>query len=306
MILDRVLINESNEYNSYVMIKGKFSEFREYRNFGCLSNDVITTQGQSIRHSIMEYLLSLQERDFILEFVEQPNKFIDIRSNIAGPSNESFYFSVQKTGNLLYHIPRLMQVDRPYRCIVRIAYYRELLFIDWKTNDDDVEKGIRIGEEMQVKIIDVNSGYINFFDIKPLNKKSRQLLDADDYTEWLFDVKPLKLGTSLLRLHITAFEIRNGREVTKEIVLEEEVVIITSKPDDNPINLEKYKDTFTISKSNEKIKEKIVEYESEAMIMSILNTVLSILLFPIALLFSLFTGGTGGKKSSDDDDGDDD
>ena len=91
-ILDRILINESNEYNSYVMIRGKFSEFIKYRNFGSLPNDFITTEGQSIRHSILQYLLSLQERDFILEFVEQPKRFIDIRSNIAGPSNESFYF----------------------------------------------------------------------------------------------------------------------------------------------------------------------------------------------------------------------
>ncbi len=286
------------------MIRGRFVEYRQNRNFGCLSTDDVKTQGQSIRLSVMGYLLSLQEIDFIPEFVEQPNKFINIIDDTVYPLDKNPSTLVQKTGNLLYHIPKLMQIEKSHRCIFRIAYYREILRTGWKINNDDIEKKIRIAEEMQVELIDVNSGYIKHFDVKPINKSLRQALDADDYTEWLFDVTPLKLGVSVLRLHVTAIENRSGRDVSKEIVHEEEIVITTNEIELKDTKLEAYKGVFIIKKSFAiKEEEKEVQYELKIIVEEVLKNVLSVILFPFILVFSFFTRRKklGGDYDDDDD-----
>jgi len=242
-----------------VLIRGRFVDFREIRNFGFLSADILVSQQQQIRYSIQQFLSKLNTEHFSPEFLQNPDSFFKAieaesrqQKDVEEKYNQNIPF-VHKTGELLYYIPKRMQFECTYRCVIRIAYLRELLFKNWQKDEYDVEKSIRIGEEMNVEIVNVYDP--EPFKIKPLNRSGRQILDKEDYTEWLFDVTPEYEGTYSLLLRITAIEIKDGREVAKEMVVEEFVVVNTKKAPKPKIKLQKIEQKFEISTSKVKISE---------------------------------------------------
>ena len=93
-----------------------------------------------------------------------------------------------KHGKVLYHIPELMQVQQWTRCTVRLAWDEILLKENLKLPDESqVVDDIRLGEVMQVCIEEGRES--ESFEIKSLSS-TEQIILVDDYTEWLFDVKP--------------------------------------------------------------------------------------------------------------------
>ena len=53
------------------------------------------------------------------------------------------------------------------------------------------------------------------------------MIDTEDVTEWTFFVKPLVTGAHLLLLHVPIVEKIDNENVSKDIVLEEQVTIVT-------------------------------------------------------------------------------
>jgi hypothetical protein len=127
----------------------------------------------------------------------------------------------KKEGSVLYHIPSMMQVDSWIRCTVRLAWDEILLKEDLKIPEEErVVESIRLGNIMQVYLGEArNEGN---FEIHAISNEE-QFITEDDFTEWLFDVKPKNLGQFTLILRITLIQIIEGKERKKDLVLEREV-----------------------------------------------------------------------------------
>src|SRR5690606_27354262 len=80
---------------------------------------------------------------------------------------------------------------------------------------------------MQVSLLEGADG--NSFDIKALNNEEQAVFE-DDFSEWLFDVKPLTIGNFVLILRVTLIQIIEGKERKKDIVLERNVITEASVP----------------------------------------------------------------------------
>ncbi len=128
----------------------------------------------------------------------------------------------RKEGKVLYHIPGMMQVNRWARCTVRLAWEEILLTEGLKIPEvDRIIESIRLGSVMQVSLNEGRDGHN--FEIKSLNNEE-QFITEDDFTEWLFDVKPLHSGNFTLILRITLIQLIEGKERKKDVVLERNVV----------------------------------------------------------------------------------
>jgi hypothetical protein len=128
----------------------------------------------------------------------------------------------KKEGKVLYHIPGMMQVERWTRCTVRLAWEELILTERLKIPEEErIIESIRLGNVMQVSLNEGKDGCN--FEIKPLNNEEQAVFE-DDFSEWLFDVKPLSAGNFTLILRVTLIQIVEGRERKKDIVLERNVV----------------------------------------------------------------------------------
>ncbi|MDI1322252.1 MAG: toll/interleukin-1 receptor domain-containing protein [Algoriphagus sp.] len=135
----------------------------------------------------------------------------------------------KKQGKVLYHIPGMMQVEKWTRCTVRLAW--EEIFLTEGLAIPEEERAIesiRLGNVMQVSLEESRNG--QNFEIEALNN-NEQLIFEDDFTEWLFDVKPKREGTFTLVLRVTLIQIVEGFERKKDIVLERNVKTEAIVPD---------------------------------------------------------------------------
>ncbi|MDG1277807.1 MAG: toll/interleukin-1 receptor domain-containing protein [Algoriphagus sp.] len=151
-----------------------------------------------------------------------------LKSSVSDTTETPAPTSSRKEGKVLYHIPGTMQVLSWTRCTVRLAWEEILLKEGLKIPEEEqVIESIRLGEIMQVSLNEGQSG--SNFEIKALNNEEQFIL-SDDFTEWLFDVKPLVAGDFILILRVTLIQIILGKERKKDIVLERNVKTAANVP----------------------------------------------------------------------------
>ncbi len=215
--LEEVLRPDSDKFNKFVQIKGRYNAYLNAIVSGMASKAELDGQYNQISTALLYFTDSL--RDEYLR-TEQP-----------APSPAQ-----TKRGELLYHFPHEMQTAHEYKCAVRVAYLRALLYDDWQRYDDDVQKSIPVAEIMSVELL--NQDGSEPFEIRSFSD-TIQFLDQDFHTEWEFYVKPRRLGAFPLLLKISVVETRNGRDVKRNIVLEERVVVSTDAPLEVETNFQK-------------------------------------------------------------------
>ena len=206
--LEKTLNPNSSRYNDYIQIKSRFNSLQRELLLGGISNEDFNKTRNNISAALLLLADDLREDDLATETKPTP---------AAGP----------KRGELLYHIPDLMEMGREEKCTVRIAWVLDQLLRDWDKKEADVVKNIRISDVMQVELLNAEAG--NPFEIRSLSEKV-QFIDQYDFTEWIFYVKPVMEGQFTLALRVSVIEMINDREYKKDIVLEEEVLVKTEAP----------------------------------------------------------------------------
>jgi hypothetical protein len=132
-------------------------------------------------------------------------------------SNNKVSTSTTTGGHVAYKIPNDMTVRSTYQVIVRISKSTAHIFEN--LNGEVKTSSIPITETMEVKVIDPSPSDSKMFDII-LDNAPIQLVENNEHvTQWTFNVTPIRVGKSKLKIVIST--ITNGH--TKEVVYEDEV-----------------------------------------------------------------------------------
>ncbi len=145
-----------------------------------------------------------------------------------------------KQGSVLYNIPNHMLLGVETRCIVRVAFDEITLRNEVNVDSETVIKAIRVSEVMTTELIDSTNG--KAFGVRSISNKE-QFVDKDLATEWIFFVNPLTKGKHILTLKIGVVEEINGKERTREMVLEENILVVEELTFDNKVVEMKKMDT---------------------------------------------------------------
>ncbi|MCS7037638.1 MAG: hypothetical protein RMJ33_03785 [Saprospiraceae bacterium] len=201
--LGEVLRAESEQYNLYLGLRGRYTAYLTERIQGVRSNAELDI----LYNRMMADLLALVELLDTSDFRQE--------DEVVAPQQP-------KRGHLLYHIPDAMALGREHACRVRIAYQQEDLLRNWKEQAGQDLQNIRVAEVMAVEML--NALESRPFHIRSISDTIQFLEDAD-YTEWLFYVRPLLEGAFPLLLKVSVIEVIGGRELRKDVVIEEQVVV---------------------------------------------------------------------------------
>jgi len=122
---------------------------------------------------------------------------------------EAHNLTKKQIGKILYSIPGEMQIMEPVICTIRIApeeVYEAVLRdgLD-EGNMTRVETLQRMSEVMKVELKEV--GNKGGFEIIAITSDIEQIIYENEYTEWLYQVTPLKPGTHTLSLEVSVVEI---------------------------------------------------------------------------------------------------
>lgn len=124
-------------------------------------------------------------------------------------------------GRIVYKIPEVMKVRTTYKVLVRISKSKSVVSIYDSLQGTIMQSSIRVTETMEVKLLDISPADNKSFEIVDGNSGIQLIEDGDTYTEWSWNVTPVRVGNS--RLKIVVSVIRNGNK--KDIVYEDSVEV---------------------------------------------------------------------------------
>jgi TonB family protein len=202
--LKSILADSTDKYNDLVLLEGRYREVNQQLLQGVISYENAQLEFNKIRKSLLDFIESMEENH--LKGKEAPDGKPDVYN-----------------GEVLYRIPKTMQKEEEVKCVIRVAFNRQILMEGFEEEKGDVLKDIRISDVMGVELIDPESSPA--FSIRTFSEPV-QFVEKDLPTEWLFYVKPLREGKHSLVLKISVIEIKAGIERKRNVVLEETVVII--------------------------------------------------------------------------------
>jgi protein TonB len=193
------------KYQDVILLESRYRELNQQLVRGVLSNEDAQIAFNQIREAILQFITDLQQTDFVKQAAVQAAA------------------AKAKKGKVLYRIPDRMQVQKEVKCIIRIAFNEVILLTDIERGVDDLIKDVRIADVMGVELLDPNEQ--KAFAIRTFSEEV-QMVSEEDFTEWLFYVKPLLEGIYPLLVKVAVVEIIDGLERRREVVLEEMVQVI--------------------------------------------------------------------------------
>lgn len=204
--LKLMLIQNKHRVNDIIQMETRLSKLNNDSRFQFITRDVFNSQYALLTKDVIDYLDELKPED--LEVPTQPTS------------------RKKNSGHLLRRIPDQMQLHKRTKCVIRLAHLREELLENYEMTADTIIKSVRVAEVMEVDLQDRNE--VKAFEITTPNTKD-QFLDEGYYTEWIFNVKPIKEGKHELTLVVSVLEEIRGKERRRDVVMEEVVTIVTEE-----------------------------------------------------------------------------
>ena len=143
-------------------------------------------------------------------------KIIEVKNTKVIKQSNNF-----SDGRIVYRIPNIMKVRSTYKVLVRISKSKSTVSIYDSLSGEVMTSKIPVTETMEVKLIDVSPKDKKYFDITDGNNAVQIIENGDTYTEWSWDVTPIHVGKSKLKIVVSV--IRNDNK--KDIVYEDTVEI---------------------------------------------------------------------------------
>ena len=151
----------------------------------------------------------------------QPEKEPVIKEIVINKHSKTNVNSQSDLGQVVYKVPDTMRVMKNYDIIVRISRSKTNVEISENLNGKVVTKSIKTSHTMQVELVDPTG---ECFRISEVNSQ-KQMVDSS-YTEWIFNVTPLKSGNNKLNLVVSIF--RN--DDVKQTVYSDEIYVQANAP----------------------------------------------------------------------------
>lgn len=196
--------------NTLFLLQRDFNVLTELKIKGTYGLDVLSVKQAAFLENFMHFIDSLDLEDFIIQKAAAEDK--------RGLK--------RKTGSVLYGIPSKMTLKKERKCLVRLAFDESILLEDIPEGKDIHIKAIRrIDKRMEVEILDPSEKKV--FSIRSVSTPV-QRVEEDDYTEWIYFIKPLQEGIYELWLKVMVIILQEGEKIKKDIVLQEKIEVVTA------------------------------------------------------------------------------
>lgn len=129
-------------------------------------------------------------------------------------------------GRVVYKIPERMKIRDTYKVLVRIAKSKSTVSIYDSLKETVRTSIIPVTSTMEAKLIDPSPTDHKSFEIIPDNQAVQIIDDGETYTEWSWNVTPIRVGNSNLKIVISI--IRDGNK--KDVVYEDSVEVEKDLP----------------------------------------------------------------------------
>ena len=150
-----------------------------------------------------------------------------VRANVVDNTKIVKENSSLSEGRIVYKIPDRMKVRSTYKVLVRISKSKKTISVYEKLSGDVVTSTLPVTETMDVKLIDVSPDDRKEFNIIEINSSEQIVEDGDTYTEWSWDVTPIHVGSSKLKIIISVIRDKGKKDIVYEdtVIVEKDILV---------------------------------------------------------------------------------
>ena len=148
-------------------------------------------------------------------FVNKKLKVIEVNNTKVIKQNRNL-----SDGRIVYKIPNVMKIRSTYKVLVRIS--KSIASVSLYDSLSGIVKTshIPITETMQVQLIDTSPKDKKIFDIISDDSEIQIIESGDTYTQWSWDVTPIHVGVSKLKVVVSIIRNNNKKDIVYEDTVE--------------------------------------------------------------------------------------
>lgn len=119
-------------------------------------------------------------------------------------------------GRIVYKIPDVMKIRSTYKVLVRISKSKNVVSIYDSLQGTVMASTIPVTETMEVKLLDISPADNKSFEIVDGNSGVQMVEEGDTYTEWSWNVTPVRVGNSRLKIVVSVIRDNNKKDIVYE------------------------------------------------------------------------------------------
>jgi hypothetical protein len=123
-------------------------------------------------------------------------------------------------GRIVYKIPNVMRIRSTYKVFVRISKSKSTVSIYDSLSGEVMTSRIPVTETMEVRLVDVSPSDKKMFDIVTDGNQVQIVESGDTYTEWSWNVTPIHVGVSKLKIVVSIIKNNNKKDIVYEDTVE--------------------------------------------------------------------------------------
>lgn len=123
-------------------------------------------------------------------------------------------------GRIVYKIPNVMRIRSTYKVFVRIAKSKATVSIYDSLSGEVMTSKIPITETMEVKLVDISIKGKKSFEIVSDNNAVQIIESGDTYTEWSWNVTPIRVCNTKLKIIVSIIKNDNKKDIVYEDTVE--------------------------------------------------------------------------------------
>ncbi|MCB9298684.1 MAG: hypothetical protein H6559_37045 [Lewinellaceae bacterium] len=208
------------KYNTLILFQRDFKVIKGQQQKGLHSADTLSRKQSAFLDNLINFI-----DDLALE---------DLYPGITPEKEGRQKGRKSKTGSVLYAIPHKMEIEEEQKCTVRLAFDESYLADEMFPGTDVSIRALRrIGSRMEVEVVDPGAEPV--FSVRTISSPV-QIVEEDDFTEWIYFVKPLKEGVHELWLKVIIITWQEGEKIKKDIVLQEKIEVVAHPVEEEEIS----------------------------------------------------------------------
>ena len=174
---------------------------------GDLPDDVVTVSHKNV---------TLKSHGLVYESVPYEKlKIVEVKNTKVIKQSNNF-----SEGRIVYKIPNIMKIRSTYKVFVRISKSKSTVSIYDSLSGEVMTSKIPVSETMECKLVDVSPNDKKHFYIVDANSAIQIIENGDTYTEWSWDVTPIHIGNSKLKIVVSVIKNDNKKDIVYEDTVE--------------------------------------------------------------------------------------
>lgn len=200
--------------NDKHVLKNDFPDIKDYDTTGKFNGDLPDIE--KLENPKIKKVAITSSNHLVYESIPYEKlKIVEVKNTKVINQHNNF-----SEGRIVYKIPNVMKIRSTYKVFVRISKSKATVSIYDSLSGEVMTSRIPVTETMECKLIDISVKGKKSFEIVSDNNGIQIIESGDTYTEWSWNVTPIRVCNTKLKIIVSIIKNDNKKDIVYEDTVE--------------------------------------------------------------------------------------